>query len=288
MRLALGPRGYDLTTRALVVATVEVNSSSLSDRPAFELDHLLHVAERGLTEGADVLAVGAGRRPLGAGADATAEDHSLITLVDVVSQRFDVPVAVETCRAEVARQAFAAGADLVIDTSGFVDPELLDATAGAGATVAVTHAGAVRTPARPSPSPPTPKPARPTDGSPAVLSSVCGFLLDRARAATEAGITADRIVVDAGLDAGKPGDQALELLRASDRLSGLGYPLMVSVSDATWLASLRGGQEVGNEQEALIALAALGTTLGGRLVRTRHVKSARRVCDVVTAILEAP
>jgi dihydropteroate synthase len=83
----------------------------------------------------------------------------------------------------------------------------------------------------------------------------------RAREAEEAGVATDRIVVDPGLGV------APHLLRLTRRLAELGYPVLLT-SDGT----------------AAIALAVTG---GCRLVRTREVKAARRVCDVLAAILEA-
>jgi len=118
------------------------------------------------------------------------------------------------------------------------------------------------------------------------VGAVSDFLLDRARRAEQGGIPPERIVLDAGLDLGKTWQQSLELLRASDRLAALGYPLLLSASNKTFLGRLF-DLEIDDRNDASLAAAALGVTLGCRIVRAHDVRGTRRVCDVLAAVLEA-
>jgi dihydropteroate synthase len=161
------------------------------------------------------------------------------------------------------------------DISGFADPEYLPNAAAAGATVVATH---IRL---------APRVADPTPVYDDVVAEVSAFLDERARWAGAAGIPADRIVLDAGLDLGKTWQQSLLLLRASDQLAGLGYPLLLSASNKTFLGKLL-DLEVADRHAASVAAHALGVTLGCRIVRAHDVAGTRRVCDLVAAILEAP
>jgi dihydropteroate synthase len=111
-------------------------------------------------------------------------------------------------------------------------------------------------------------------------------LLERARRAEQAGIPPERIVLDAGLDLGKTWQQSLELLRASDRLAALGYPLLLSASNKTFLGRFF-DLEIDERDDASLAAAAVGVTLGCRIVRAHDVRGTRRVCDVLAAVLEA-
>jgi dihydropteroate synthase len=160
------------------------------------------------------------------------------------------------------------------DISGFADPDYLRVSAAAGATVVATHI-------RLAPRVPDPEPHYDD-----VVDAVCAFLLDRARRATEAGIPSTRIVLDAGLDLGKTPQQSVTLLRCSDRLAALGYPLLLSASNKTFLGRLL-ELEIGERNDASLAAAALGVSRGCRIVRAHDVRGTRRVCDVVSAILEA-
>jgi dihydropteroate synthase len=207
--------------------------------------------------------------------DEQEELDRVIPAVSALRARFDVPLSVDTWRASVAAAAYHAGAVIGNDISGFADPEYLPNAAAAGATVVATH---IRL---------APRVADPTPVYVDVVAEVSAFLEERARWALAAGISADRIVLDAGLDLGKTWQQSLLLLRASDRLAGLGYPVLLSASNKTFLGKLLDLQ-VADRHAASVAAHALGVTLGCRIVRAHDVAATRRVCDLLAAILEAP
>ncbi|HET7487600.1 MAG TPA: dihydropteroate synthase [Acidimicrobiales bacterium] len=185
MLLCLGPRAVDVTTRAIVMGTVA----------PFDLAR----AEQLVGEGAGILAVD--------GASAGA-----VPAVAAIAGRLDVPVAVVTTSAEIAGAAFAAGACLAIDPSGFADPGYLPAAAAAGAGVVAVHGGT---------------------GQVADAASALGALAD---AALAAGVQRERILVDAG-------EQAPAVLRGTARLAALGWPLL--------LGPFPGGREAGLAAAAL-------------------------------------
>ena len=109
------------------------------------------------------------------------------------------------------------------DISGFADPDYLPAAAEFGAAVVATH---IRL---------APRVADPEPHYDDVVADVSRFLSERADRARAAGIPPERIVLDAGLDLGKTAAQSLTLLRASSTLAALGYPLLLSASNKTFL-----------------------------------------------------
>jgi dihydropteroate synthase len=115
---------------------------------------------------------------------------------------------------------------------------------------------------------------------------VADFLCQRAEQALAAGVPAERIVLDAGLDLGKTAEQSLTLLRASGTLAGLGYPLLLSASNKTFLGVLL-GLELTERREASLGAAALGTSLGCRILRVHDVLGTVRVRDALAAVSEA-
>jgi dihydropteroate synthase len=197
----------------------------------------------------------------------------VIPVIAALHSRFDLPLSVDTWRASVAAAAYSEGAVVGNDISGFADPEYLPAAAAAGATVVATH---IRL---------RPRVADPDPHYEHLVDEVESFLVERARCAEQAGITAGRIILDAGLDLGKTGEQSLELLRSSGRLAALGYPLLLSASNKTFLGHLL-DLEVTDRREASIAAHALGVTLGCRILRVHDVVATRRVCRVLAALLE--
>ena len=119
-----------------------------------------------------------------------------------------------------------------------------------------------------------------------VVADVAAFLVARAGRAEAAGIPATRIVLDAGLDLGKTAKQSLTLLRASPTLAQLGYPLLLSASNKTFLGKVL-NLELTERREASIGAAALGIAWGCRIVRVHDVLGTRRVRDALAAVSEA-
>ena len=241
----------------------------------YDFDRFLRMAADHVEKGADILDVGGVKAGPGPEVTEAEELERVVPAVEALAVRFDIPISVDTWRATVARQAFDAGAVLGNDISGFADPEYLRVAADAKAAVVATHI-------RLQPRVPDPEPEY--EGG--VVPAVTDRLVALARAAEAAGLTRERIVIDAGLDLGKTWEQSLELLRASERLASLGYPLLLSASNKTFLGKLL-DLDVGERREATLAATALGVLKGCRIIRAHDVRGTRRVCDVLEQILDA-
>ena len=273
--LDLGGRRYDLTHRALVMGILNRTPDSFYDKGAtFALDKLYGRAEQLVADGADILDIGGVKA--GPGPEVT-EPEELDRVVPVVAglvARFDTPVSVDTWRASVARASYAEGAVMGNDISGLADPDYAPAAAEYGAAVVITH---IRL---------APRVADPDPRYDDVVDDVARFLTARADGARAAGLPADRIVLDAGLDLGKTAEQSLTLLRASSTLAALGYPLLLSASNKTFLGKIL-DLELTERREASIGAAALGIAWGCRIVRVHDVKGTCRARDVLAAVGEA-
>ena len=92
-------------------------------------------------------------------------------------------------------------------------------------------------------------------------------------------------MLDAGHDLGKTPQMSAELLRRTDELASLGFPLFLSVSNKGFLGALT-GTDVGSRREATLAAHALGVGLGCRVLRAHDVAGTRRVADFMSAILQ--
>jgi dihydropteroate synthase len=273
--LRLGDRTFDLTTRGLVMGILNRTPDSFYDKGAtFSLDALMARAEQLVTDGADILDVGGVKAGPGPEVTEAEELDRVIPAIEALHARIDIPLSVDTWRASVAAAAYGAGAVVGNDISGFGDPDYLAAAAVAGATVVATHI-------RIGPRVPDPNPEYDD-----VVTSVRDFLAERAVRARTAGVGADQIVLDAGLDLGKTAAQSLELLRASDVLAAIGYPLLLSASNKTFLGVTL-DLDIDHRQDASLAAAALGLSLGCRIVRAHDVAGTRRVRDALAAVLEA-
>ncbi len=273
--LRLGDAVFDVETRALLMGILNRTPDSFFDRGRyFEMDSFLARAGQLVNEGADILDVGGVKAGPGPEVSVEEEMDRVVPAIEALRARFDVPISVDTWSARVASEAFSAGAVLGNDISGFSDPDYLDVAANAGASVVATHI-------RLAPRVPDPDPVYDD-----LITEVEAFLARRVEDAKKRGITSDRIVIDAGLDLGKTAEQSLELLCASKRLASLGSTLLLSASNKTFLGVL-GSLELTDRREASLAAAALGISLGCRIVRVHDVDGTRRVRDILAAVLEA-
>jgi dihydropteroate synthase len=273
--LDLAGRRYDLTHRALVMGILNRTPDSFYDKGAtFELDKLYERAEQLVADGADILDIGGVKA--GPGPEVT-EPEELDRVVPVVAglvARFETPVSVDTWRASVARAAYAEGAVMGNDISGLADPDYAPAAAEHDASVVITH---IRL---------KPRVADPDPHYDDVVADVASFLTERAAQARAAGVPAERIVLDAGLDLGKTAEQSLTLLRASRHLASLGFPLLLSASNKTFLGKIL-DLEITERGDASIGAAALGISWGCRIVRVHDVLGTCRARDALAAVSEA-
>ena len=274
LKLTLGDTTYDVTRRALVMGILNrTRDSFFAPAATFEMDAFLTRAEQLVAEGADLLDVGGVKAGPGEEVGEAEELDRVVPAVAMLRERFDVPVSVDTWRASVAREGFAAGACLGNDISGFADPHYLEVAAMAGASVVATH---IRL---------RPRVADPDPRYEDVSATVRDFLLDRRQRALDAGLTRDRVLLDAGLDLGKTAGQSLQLLRDSAQLAALG-PVLLSASNKTFLGTMF-GLDVLERREASMSAAAVGIAGGCRVLRVHDVRATVRVRDALEKVLEA-
>ena len=120
-----------------------------------------------------------------------------------------------------------------------------------------------------------------------MVATVRDVLVERAaHAATAAGIPPERVLVDAGLDLGKTPAQSLELLRAPASSRTSGSRSLLSASNKRFLGE-RSGLEIDERGDASLAAAALGVSLGCRVLRVHDVRGTVRVRDALASVLEA-
>jgi dihydropteroate synthase len=248
---------------------------SFYDRGAtWDLDAFLARAEALVEAGADLLDVGGVKAGPGPEVTGDEELERVVPTIEALVARFDTPVSVDTWRASVLDAGCRAGALVGNDISGFADSDYLAVAARHQATVVATHI-------RLQPRVPDPEPHYDD-----LVGDVEAFLVERAHRAEAAGLTAEQIVLDAGLDLGKTPAMSAVLLRESGRFATLGYPFLLSASNKRFIGELL---ELDLEDRRVESLgsAAYGVLAGCRIVRVHDVAATVRACRVVEAILAA-
>jgi dihydropteroate synthase len=271
--LCLGATSFDVTHRALVMGILNrTRDSFFAPAATFDIDVFLSRAHELVADGADVLDVGGVKAGPGDEVGEAEELDRVVPAIELLRQRFDVPVSVDTWRASVAEASFAAGACVGNDISGFADPDYLRVVARAQASVVATH---IRL---------RPRVADPDPHYDDVTTTVRDFLIQRRQWALDAGVAEDRIILDAGLDLGKTAGQSLQLLRDCDQLAALG-PLLLSASNKTFLGVMF-DLDVLSRREPSLAATALGVVAGCRVLRVHDVKGTARIRDALARVME--
>jgi len=231
-------------------------------------------ARRLYAEGAAIIDVGGeSTRP---GSESVTLDAELRRVLPVLEELGgEIPLSIDTSKAEVARRALAAGAELVNDVTALRgDPELAGVVAGSEAFLCLMHMlGAPRT-MQESP--------RYED----VVSNVAAFLEERLAAAVGAGIPEERICLDPGIGFGKTVEQNAELLRRLDVLIGLGRPVLVGFSRKRSLGRMLGDPDATTGSLAASLAAAVSAHANGATIHRVHdVEETLQALTVADALL---
>ena len=268
-----GRRTFDFGRRVAVMAILNRTPDSFYDRGAtYGFGAAVAAGERALAEGADWLDVGGVKAGPGAPVDEAEELERVVPLLEALRGRTDAVISVDTFRPGVARQALAAGADVVNDPSGLHDPRVAEAAAEAGAGLVVMHTGG----------PPRTRPHRPayTD----VVAQVRAFLTGRVALAVRHGVPADRVIVDPGHDFHKNTFHSLELTRRLGELADLDHPLLVALSNKDFVGETL-DVPLDQRLEGSLAAAAFCVAAGASIVRVHEVEATVRVVRMTEAIL---
>jgi dihydropteroate synthase len=276
MRLTLGSRTLELERAVAVMAIVNRTPDSFYDKGrTFALEAAVDHALAQVAEGADIVDVGGVKAGPGEDVPLAEELERIVPFVEAFRARSDAPLSVDTFRAAVAAAALDAGADLVNDVSGMVEPEIADVVAARPRTaLVVMHAGPVRT-----------RPFRPTY-APDVTTAVVERCRELAAEAQRRGVPAGQIIVDPGHDFAKTTTQSLEVTRRLPELAALGHPVLVALSRKDFLGECLGlGVPPDERLEASLAAAVASIPLGARIVRVHDTRATVRAVRTVEAIL---
>jgi len=272
--LAAAGRRLELGDRPLVMGIVNATPDSFSDGGGIRtLEQRVELARQMLANGADMIDIGGesgvtNRPPV----DAGEEIERVVPLIERVTAELGVLVSVDTYKPSVARAAIAAGACMVNDVSGLLDPGLADVCADTGAALVVMHTRVA----------PKQKLLDPSfDGR--VVEDVLGFLRERIELAQARGVRFEQIVVDPGPDFAKTPAQTVEALRSLGRLHELGRPVLLAVSrkDFVGAITLRAPRQ---RLAGTLAALAHGVDAGAHILRVHDVAQVADFLAVRTVL----
>jgi dihydropteroate synthase len=274
LQLDCNGKSLDLS-RPRVMGVLNVTPDSFSDGGEFfSADSAVERALAMEREGAAIIDIGGeSTRP---GAEPVPVDEELrrvIPVIEALVPHLRVPVSVDTHKPEVMRAAVAAGAGMINDVNALRTPGALQAAAGAGVPVCLMHMQG------------EPRTMQTDPQYDDVAEDVRAFLRHRVGVCEQAGIDAERILLDPGFGFGKTVRHNLDLLARLETVEAMGFPVVVGLSRKSMIGKLL-GLEVGERLAASLALAVLAVERGATLVRTHDVAATWQALQISAALAD--
>lgn len=272
-------RTFDASRPAVMAIVNRTPDSFWSGNRHTDLDSALAALDDAVALGADIVDVGGVRAGQeGPAVTAQEEVERVVPFLAAARDRHpDLVLSLDTWRADVARVAAAeAGLDVVNDTWQGHDPDLVHVAAEVGAGYVVSHTGGL--PPRTDPVAVT-YPPEPLG----VVADALRTLREGAERAVAAGVPADRVLVDPTLDFGKTTAHSLTLLRHTEAVVALGFPVLQALSRKDFVGETL-DLPPDDRLEGTLAATAVAAWLGATVFRAHDVRATRRVVDMVAAI----
>ncbi|MBU0596204.1 dihydropteroate synthase [Candidatus Bipolaricaulota bacterium] len=222
-----------------------------------------------IEEGADVIDVGGeSTRPGSLPIPAQQEIDRVVPVIEALRGDFSTAISIDTTKATVAREALAAGASVINDVSALrFDADMPALIAKSGAFVVLMHMLG------------TPGTMQKNPVYEDAVAAIRSFLAERIAAANEAGIPADRIIIDPGIGFGKTLAHNLAILRDVHRFAELGPPVLIGLSRKSFLGAMI--DAAADERLAgTIAANAVAVRNGADILRVHDVKEGRQAAAV--------
>jgi dihydropteroate synthase len=256
-----------LGERTLLMGIVNVTPDSFSDGGRFlEPGAAIRQAQQLIADGADLLDIGGeSTRPFAEPVPLDLELQRVIPLIEAIRKHSEIPISIDTTKAEVARQALAVGANIINDVSALRDDDdLVEVAATSGAPLILMHMQG------------TPRTMQVSPHYESLFSEIIGFLEERIQFAVQNGVSRDQIIVDPGIGFGKTVAHNLALVRDLENFQALNHPLMLGASRKRFIGTILDrpveDREVGTAVVHSFAMAA-----GVHVLRVHDVALHRQV-----------
>ncbi len=264
----------ELGERTLIMGILNVTPDSFSDAGRHHsrnaaIGHALDM----IVAGADILDIGGeSTRPGAEPVPFQMEIDRILPVIQAIRESSDIPISIDTTKAEVARQALEGGADIINDVSALrFDPDMAHVAQSTGAPVILMHMKGK----------PQTMQQNPVYGS--LFSEIIMFLEERIRFATSHGISRHQIIVDPGIGFGKTVLHNLKLIRELEKFQCLDRPLLLGASRKSFIGAVL-DLPVKEREWGTSVVHAFGIASGVHIIRVHDVEVARQVARMGDAL----
>ena len=270
-------RKISFRKKTLVMAILNVTPDSFSDGGKFfSIDDALRQAEKFVEEGADILDIGGeSTRPNSVRVSAEEEIERVAPVVEAISNRFDIPISIDTSKAEVAESAINAGAEIINDISGLrFDERIAKVAAKYQTGLVLMHlCGTFETMHKLYP-------------SEDILREVSDGFRWSIEKAGSYGVKNQNIALDVGIGFSKTFAQNLELIAELNKLGEefADFPMLVGVSRKSFIGKILDDAPVSERLNGTLAANAIAVWNGANIVRVHDVKATKETLKIVEEI----
>ncbi len=267
--MQIGNKNFDLNKEILIMGILNVTPDSFSDGGKFNnLDASLKQVEKMIADGADLIDLGGeSTRPGHTQISDAEEIDRVVPMIEAISQRFDIPISIDTYKGSVGEAALKAGANLVNDIWGFkYDPTLAEITARYQVPCVLMH-------------------NRNNQNYTNLMTDINRDLQESIDIALKAGISQDAIILDPGIGFAKDYAQNMETLNHLESLKSLGYPILLGTSRKGFIG-LTLNLPVNERVEGTVATTVIGIMKGAAIIRVHDVLENKRAAQMTATILK--
>ncbi len=269
--LTIGKYRFPLRKKTWVMGIINVTPDSFSDGGKYNtVEKALERAYQLKADGADLLDIGGeSTRPNYQPVQLEEELERVIPVIERIAQEVDLPISIDTYKAEVAKQAIQAGAHLINDIwGGRKDPDMARVAAEFDVPIVLMH-------------------NREIPQYDSLIEEIQTDLLFSVEQMRKSGVRKENIILDPGIGFGKTYEQNLEVMRSLEKIVELGYPVLLGTSRKSLIGkTLNLPPE--ERLEGTAATVALGIVKGCQIMRVHDVREMVRVCKMMDAMLYGP
>jgi len=242
----------------------------------FEFQSAVKHAEKMIAAGADILDVGGeSTRPFSDPVPLKVELERVIPVIEKIREVSDIPISIDTTKAEVAHKAIAAGADIINDISSLrFDGRMVDVAAESGLPLILMHMQG------------NPKTMQQEPRYASLFSEIIGFLEERIQFAVSHGVERRQILVDPGIGFGKNMSHNLRLVRDLDAFHLLDRPVVLGASRKRFIGSIL-DRPVEDREVGSAAVHSFGIAAGAHIIRVHDVAFHKQVAWMADALRES-
>ena len=264
----------DLLSRTHIMGILNVTPDSFSDGGHYldtekAVEHALKLAD----DGADIIDVGGeSTRPYSQRVPLEEELKRVIPVIKGIRRYSDIPISIDTYKAEVAKKAIDVGASIVNDVTALRgDPVMAEVVKDTQVPLVLMHMKGD----------PSNMQDNPTYDN--LMEEISLFLKERAQYAISMGISEEKIIIDPGIGFGKTFEHNLEIINRLGLLQELGYPILIGTSRKRFIGEILNKEPLERDIGTMATVTA-AILNGANIVRVHNVKMAKDVVKVTDAL----